>query len=542
MPPTAPKETPVTAGDSTAPPRAGRREWAGLGVLALPTAVLAMDMTVLHLAAPTISSELSPSGGQLLWILDIYGFLIAGFLMTMGTLGDRIGRRRLLLIGAAAFALASVLAAYASSAETLIMARALLGVAGATLMPSTLALISTMFAVPAQRTFAVAVWMTCFISGEAIGPLVGGLLLEHYWWGSVFLIAVPVMTLLLVAGPRLLPEHREGATGRFDLTSAALSLVAVLSLVYAVKRLSESGPGLAPPAWGVLGLVVGAVFLRRQRRLAEPLVDLGLFRIPAFSAALGTQTLAVCAMAGSQLLLMQYLQSVLGLSPLQAGLWTLPAVSIGIAGTLLAPRLVTRVRPATVVATCLGIAAVGALMIVPAGSEDGPAWAITGFTVLYGGITPILALTTDLIVGSAPSERAGSASAISESGAELGLSLGMALLGSLGLAVYRQQLGEQAPQGLDDETLHEAQDTIGGAVTTAEGLPEPLSGALLDAARDAFTTGLHSTALLTAAALLATAVLAAVTLRRAPTTGEQDAAADQEPVAPVAGDGRDRSL
>ncbi|WP_282614896.1 MFS transporter [Streptomyces sp. XM4011] len=523
------KETPVTTGDS-APQRAGRREWIGLAVLALPTVVLAMDMTVLHLAAPTISADLSPTGSQLLWILDIYGFLIAGFLMTMGTLGDRIGRRRLLLVGAAAFAVASVLAAYAQSPGMLIAARALLGVAGATLMPSTLALISTMFAAPAQRTFAVAVWMTAFISGEAIGPLVGGALLEFFWWGSVFLIAVPVMLLLLVTGPRLLPEHREEqAAGCFDVLSAAMSMVAVLSLVYAVKKLSESGPGAVPLGWALLGLAVGGAFLRRQQRLAEPLVDLGLFRLPAFSAALGTQTLAVCGMAGTQLLLMQYLQSVIGLSPLEAGLWTLPAVAIGIGGTLLAPKVVLWVRPAVVVAGCLVVAAVGAALITAADGEDGLVWAVTGFTVLYVGITPILALTTDLIVGSAPPDRAGAASAISESGAELGLALGMALLGSLGLAVYRQQLSEHAPDGVGDEALHDAWETIGGAVSTAEDLPEPLGGSLLGAAREAFTTGLHATALLTTVALLGAAVLAAVSLGRTPPPAPGHRASEQEP-------------
>ncbi|MFI6288259.1 MFS transporter [Streptomyces sp. NPDC051018] len=485
-----------------------------------------MDMTVLHLATPTISRDLSPTGGQLLWILDIYGFLIAGFLISMGTLGDRVGRRRLLLIGATAFAAASVVAAYAPNADMLILARALLGVAGATLMPSTLALISTMFAVPAQRAVAIAVWMATFITGEAVGPLVGGALLEFFWWGSVFLIAVPVMLLLLITGPLLLPEHRETRqTGRFDYVSAALSLVALLSLVYAVKRFAESGAGPAPLGFALVGLAVGTAFVRRQHRLDEPLIDLGLFRVPAFSAALSTQMLAVCGLAGTQLLLMQYLQSVHGLSPLRAGLWTLPAVGIGIGGTLLAPRVVTRVRPAAVVGACLTLAALGAALIVPAGPRDGLAWAIGGFTLLYAGITPILALTTDLIVGSAPSERAGAASAVSESGAELGLSLGMALLGSLGLAVYRRRLTDSAPADVDDATLSEAHHTIGGAVSAAEDLPEPAAAALVDAARSAFTSGLTTAAGLTAAVLLATAALAALMLRGVSTVdhGEKEA-------------------
>ncbi|MFJ4685849.1 MFS transporter [Streptomyces sp. NPDC088789] len=516
----------------SAPPRAGRREWWGLAVLTLPTAVLAMDMTVLHLAAPTISGDLSLTGGELLWVLDIYGFLIAGFLVSMGTLGDRTGRRRVLLIGAAAFAVVSVFAAYAQSAETLILARALLGVAGATLMPSALALIATMFAVPAQRTFAVAVWMTAFITGEALGPLIGGMLLEFFWWGSVFLIAVPVMALLLLTGPRLLPEHRaaQRSVGRFDFISAALSLVAVLSLVYAVKLVSEHGPGPGPLGFALVGVAVGAVFVRRQKRLAEPLVDLGLFRVPAFSAALSTQTLAVFGLAGTQLLLMQYLQSAHGLSPLHAGLWTLPAVALGIGGTLLTPRLASRARPAMVVGSGLTLAAVGAALIVPAGAgaQTGPAWAIGGFTLLYTGITPILALTTDLVVDSAPSERAGAASALAESSAELGLSLGMALLGSLGLAVYRWQLSDHAPDGVGDSALDEARSSIGGALRAAEELPEPVASGLLAAAREAFTSGLATVAGVTAVLLLGTAALAVFMLRHVSSADRGEAAEDEE--------------
>jgi DHA2 family multidrug resistance protein-like MFS transporter len=274
-----------------APLKAGRREWIGLAVIALPCAVYSMDLTVLNLALPRLSEDLEPSSSQLLWIVDIYGFLVAGLLITMGTLGDRIGRRRLLLIGAAAFGAASVLAALSTSAEMLIAARALLGVAGATLAPSTLALIRNIFADPKQRTFAIGVWITSFSAGAAIGPLIGGLMLERFSWGSVFLLAVPVMALLLAVGPRLLPEFSDPDAGRLDLTSAAASLIAVLAAIFGLKQIAQDGVTWIAVAALAGGLAVGAAFVRRQARLADPLIDLRLFRLPAFSGALVANTL-----------------------------------------------------------------------------------------------------------------------------------------------------------------------------------------------------------------------------------------------------------
>ena len=244
-------------------PRAGRREWIGLAVIALPCLLYSMDLTVLNLALPSLTADLQPSSSQLLWIVDIYGFLVAGWLIAMGTLGDRIGRRRLLLIGAAAFGLASVLAAFSTSAEMLIATRAVLGIAGATLAPSTLSLIRNMFHDPRQRTFAIGIWATSYSVGGAIGPLLGGVLLEHFWWGSVFLVGVPVMALLLVLGPALLPEFRDPEAGRPDLTSAALSLAAVLAVIYGLKQLAQDGAGWLPALAIVAGLAAGAVFVHR---------------------------------------------------------------------------------------------------------------------------------------------------------------------------------------------------------------------------------------------------------------------------------------
>jgi DHA2 family multidrug resistance protein-like MFS transporter len=295
-------------------PRAGRREWIGLAVLALACLLYVMDLTVLHLAVPAISADLKPSSAQLLWIIDIYGFMVAGFLITMGTLGDRIGRRKLLLIGAAAFGALSLLAAFSTSPEMLILSRALLGIAGATLAPSTLSLIFSMFQDPRQRAVAIGVWISAFSAGSAIGPVLGGLLLEHFWWGSVFLLALPVMALLLVLGPVVLPEYRDKNAGRLDLASAAMSLVAVLGVIFGLKQIAQDGIGWLPVATIAFGLVIGGLFVRRQFTLADPMIDLRLFRIPAFTASLAVNFLSIFVAVGYFLFVAQFLQLVLGLS------------------------------------------------------------------------------------------------------------------------------------------------------------------------------------------------------------------------------------
>ena len=351
--------------------QAGRREWIGLAVLALPTLLLSVDIGVLYLALPHLSVDLGADNTQQLWILDIYSFMLAGFLVTMGTLGDRIGRRKLLLIGGAAFGVASVVAAYSTSAEMLIAARALLGVAGATLMPSTMALIRNMFHDPRQMGMAIGVWFSCFVGGLTLGPLVGGVLLEHFWWGSAFLLGVPIMVLLLVTGPVLLPEYRDTNAGRLDLTSVALSLAAILPVIYGLKELARNGGQPLPLASVVVGLVVGVVFVRRQRTLTSPLLDLRLFASRTFSSALGVMLLGGVVMAGISLLSTMYLQMVHGFSPLNAGLWLVPQNVAMIAGFMLAPAFARRVRPAYVSAAGLAIAGLGLLLHTQVDSVGG---------------------------------------------------------------------------------------------------------------------------------------------------------------------------
>lgn len=484
-------------------------------MLALPSLLIAIDMTVLHLALPALSADLTPSSAQLLWISDIYGFLIAGALITMGTLGDRIGRRRLLMIGAAAFGATSVLAAFSTSAEMLIVSRALQGVAGATLMPSTLSLIRNMFHDARQRTTALSVWITSFTVGAAIGPLVGGALLEFFWWGSAFLINVPVMILLLLVGPLLLPESRDPDAGRLDLTSAALSLASILATVYGIKQVAEDGWGMLPAAWVLAGLVIGTLFVRRQRTSPYPLVDLALFRNPVFSAALSTQALAVVAVAGPFFVISQFMQLVLGLSPLEAGLWALPGTIAGAAGPLLAPVLARRFRPAYVVAGGLAISAAGAAVLALAQADGGLAAVVVGHALLSFGIGPALTITVDMLISSAPPARAGAASALSETSIELGNALGIALLGSVVTAVYRGALSDAIPAGVPPEAAEAARDTIGGAVGVAADLPAPLAAQLLETARGAFTDALQVTAGVSAAVVLGLAVIALVALRQA---------------------------
>ncbi len=514
--------------------RATRREWVGLAVIALPCLLYSMDLTVLFLAVPHLSADLRPSGVQLLWITDIYGFLLAGWLVTMGTLGDRIGRRRLLLIGSGAFGAASVLAAFSTSPGMLIAARALLGVAGATLAPSTLSLLRTMFQDPSQRTLAIGVWIASFSAGAAIGPLAGGVLLERFWWGSVFLLAVPVMGLLLAVGPALLPESRDPAAGRLDLRSAGLSLAAVLAVIYGLKQLAQDGPGWPPALFILAGLAVGVVFVRRQRALPDPLLDLSLFRSPAFGAALAANTLDFFVSFAALLFIAQYLQLVLGLSPLQAGLWMLPSSLGFIVGSLLTPLLVCRARPAFVMAGGMGLATVGFGLLTKVDSA-GLAVLVAGSVVFSLGSAPMTTLATDLMVGTAPPERAGAASGISETSSEFGGALGIAVLGVIATAVYRGQVADTVPAAVPAEAAAAAGDSLGGAVAAAGQLPDQLGAALLDAGRQAFTQGLQLSFALSAAVAAGVAILVAVLLRHVDATSEPPAEPDPCPDGPCAG-------
>jgi MFS transporter, DHA2 family, multidrug resistance protein len=408
-------------------------------------------------------------------------------------------------------------------------------VAGATLAPSTLSLIRNMFLDPKQRTVAIAVWVTSFSVGGAIGPLAGGLLLEWFWWGSVFLLAVPVMALLLVLGPLLLPEYRDPAAGRLDLLSAGMSLAAVLLVIYGLKQFAQEGPGWRPALFVVAGVAVGAVFVRRQHTLADPLIDLRLFRSRAFTASLASYMGGLLVAFGAFLFVAQYLQLVLGMSPLQAGLWMLPEGFGFVAGSMLAPLLARRARPGLVMAAGLALAAVGFGLLTQVQTGSGLAVLVAGSLVLSLGLAPVITLATDLIVGAAPPQRAGAAAGISETGAEFGGALGIAVLGSIGIAIYRGQVTESVPAGVPSQAAAAAQDTLGGAVAAAGRLPGQLSAALLDAAQAAFTHALQVTAAISATLTLGMGILAVVVLRNVQAAAEPERPPEPRQGGPCAG-------
>ncbi|SFT36992.1 MFS transporter, DHA2 family, multidrug resistance protein [Actinopolyspora lacussalsi subsp. righensis] len=498
--------------------RAGPKEWAGLAILALPTVLLGLDVTVLYLALPALSLDLQPSSTEALWIMDAYGFLIAGFLITMGTLGDRIGRRKLLMIGATAFALSSVVAAYSVSAEMLIAARAVLGIAGATLMPSTLSLISTMFTDASQRAFAIGVWATMFALGMAAGPLVGGVLLAHFWWGSAFLVAVPLVGILLVAAPFLLPEYRAPSSGRFDLTSVVLSLAAILPAIYAVKHSAKEGIDLVAAASLVAGIVFAVVFVRRQHRLTDPLLDMTLFHSRTFSAALGVLLVGLVGVGGAMFLVTQYLQLVERLNPFAAGLWMGPPALMMFAAGLIAPLVARRIRPGIIVAFTLALSTVGYFLLFLAGSANGIGLVVTGFGLVYLGLGTIAALGTDLVVGASPPTKSGSAAAMSETVQELGLAVGVAVLGSLTTVVYRTQIDNHVPADLAKEAGKAVSDSMAGASSVAHHLPKTL----LQQAENAFTTGMNIAALVAGIGILVLALVSATVLRHIGTIGSDN--------------------
>ncbi|UFU05648.1 MFS transporter [Ruania halotolerans] len=507
----APSAVPTEAAGS---PELGRRaRWVALVVLMLPVLLIAIDNTVLNFALPQLSESFRPSGTQLLWVIDVYPLVLAGLLVPMGATADRFGRRRMLMIGSAGFAAVSVLAAYAPSVEVLIGARALLGFFGAMLMPSTLSLLRHVFTDRNERRTAIAVWASGFGAGAALGPVVGGFLLEHYWWGSVFLIAVPVLVLLLVLAPVFLPESGDRQSRPIDLASVALVLVAMTSLVFAIKTLAKDGVTAFAIATFAVGLVLGAAFVRRQLRLPHPMIEMSLFRRGAFSGAVVINLLSVFAMVGFLFFASQDLQLVHELGPMRASLVLLPGVVGTIAAGLLAARLVRRVRPVVVVAGGLVLSAGGYLMIAVGGGSTSLGLLMAAFVLVAVGVGGAETVSNDLILTAVPADKAGAASAISETAYEVGSVLGTAVLGGLLSSAYARNV--MLPDGVPAADAQAAGETLGGAVEVARSLPPAQAADLVASAQAAFTSGVGLTSLIGAVLVLLAVGVAVTTLRHA---------------------------
>jgi len=503
----------VTQNPPAAQPRAGRKEWTGLAVLLLPLLLVSMDVSVLYFAVPFIGRDLDPSSTQQLWIFDVYGFVLAGLLITMGSLGDRIGRRRLLLIGAAAFSVASLGAAYSQTAGQLIAARAIEGIAGATLMPSTLALIRNMFHDDKQRRTAIAIWTGATMSGIALGPVISGVLLNHFWWGSVFLINVPFMILLLALGPVLVPEFRAPRAGRFDLTSSLLSLAAVLPAIYGIKEIAANGLDAGRVLYIAAGIAAGAAFVLRQARAATPMIDLKLFRSRGFTASVSMSLLSMFAIVGFAIFTTQYLQSVLGMRPLTAALWSLVPMAGTMAATPITRVLAQRLDRAYVAASGFLLAGAGFALLTQLHVHS-PLWFLLAAAAVYaGGVVGVMSIANELIMGAVPPQRAGAAAAVVETASEFGGALGIAVLGSIGTAAYRSSLASGAPAGLPSGVLGQARSTLGDALSAAGKLHGQAGADLVDAARAAFAHGLDYAALGAASAMILAAVLTIAFMR-----------------------------
>ena len=488
---------------STISPPVTARSWAALGILTLAVLLLAIDGTVLALAVPALTADLNPTATQLLWIGDIYSFALAGLLVTMGNLADRIGRKRLLLIGAVGFGLSSILAAFSPTPEVLIIARAIIGISGATIMPSTLALVRNIFSDPVMRTRAIAVWAAGATAGAAVGPIVGGVLLEHFPWGSVFLINVPIMVLVLIGGLFLLPESRDPRGARIDLISAVLSFLAIVSIVFAIKQVFANGFDWTTPVAVMLGLIAGGLFLRRQRTLDRPLIDVSLFRSPAFSGAVVANTVSIFAFVGLLFFFSQYLQLVRGLGPLEAGLTELSATVASIVVIAFAGYMLGKLGRGRAISVGLALSAVGLAVLALAEGWRGLIGILVGFAIVGFGAGLAMTLTTDAVVSAAPRERAGAASSIAETAYELGAALGIAVLGSLQLALYRWNLPPLADAGID-ASVRESLATAMSQLDTADAAVR----VAIEQAQHAFTVGMQWTSVIAAILLAIAAVIA----------------------------------
>jgi DHA2 family multidrug resistance protein-like MFS transporter len=479
------------------------KRWLALSVLMLPVLLVTIDNTVLGFALPKIAEALRPSASQQLWMIDAYSLVLAGLLVSMGSLGDRVGHRKLLLVGSLGFAIISVLTAYSDTATQLIAGRACMGVFGAMLMPSTLALIRSVFEDREERRLAVAIWATTLTVGSALGPLVGGVLLEFFSWGSIFLLAVPVLV------PLLLPESERDASGPLDPLSILQSMVALGAIVYGIKHSASNGIDWMTLTAFAVGAVAGWMFVRRQLRLPVPLMDLTLFRSGTFSGSVAINLMSLAFLVGFVFFTTQFLQIVLQLSPLSASLALIPgqvmAIVVGVAVVPVAQRLQVHV----LIPILMAFAGAAFLLVASMGSSL--TVLVVTFALLNIGVGAIATVSNDVILSAAPPAKAGAASAISETAYEVGVVLGTTVLGGVVTAYYRGAL--QLPGFLSEVQMMQASETLSGAYHVAADLSGDQARELMAQAGRAFEGGIGLVSWVTFGLALMAVLIAWRTLR-----------------------------
>lgn len=483
-----------------------RQRWGALAVLAGSLLVVMMDMTILIMALPALVAELSPTATQQLWIVDVYSLILAGLLIPASAVADRWGRKKMLMTGFALFGLVSALVLFANDPATVIVLRALLGAAGAMIMPTTLSMIRTIFRDPTERARALAIWSVIAGLGAIVGPLVGGTLLEFFSWHAAFLVNVPFVIVAIVAGFFLLPEGRDPNPPRFDLVATVLAMAGMAALVWGIKEIAKRGV-TDPIGWAAIAgaVILLTVFVLRCLRRPDPLLDVRLFRSPSFTAGTIAAFTSSVGLAGIMLLVAQWLQGVAGLTPIIAGVALLPMAAGSILTAPFAPALAIRLGARNVLAGGLAAAGIGMLGIFLVSSQLSDYWQLIIPLAFIGGGTGALAIGSAIIMGSTPEAKAGNAAAIEESMFDLGNVFGIALLGSIAAAVYRTQLNisDYAAQ-LTGTQQSVAQESVVGGLLTADQASLP---ALAGAATDAFHTALGQASLGGGVLLISAAVV-----------------------------------
>lgn len=480
-----------------------QNRWLVLGIVSSALFLIVIDMTVLYTALPTLTHDLAATASEKLWIVNAYPLVVAGLLPGLGTLGDRLGHKQMFMAGLVVFGAASLVAAFAPSSGTLIAARVLLAVGAAMMMPATLSLIRLTFTDEKERAFAIGIWAAVASGGAALGPVVGGLLLEYFWWGSVFLINVPVVLVALVASALLLATRPGDSSRPWDLMGSLQVMVGLIGIIYAVKELSKRDPSwMVAGATFALGAAAMIVFVRRQLRSKAPLIDFSLFSNPRFSSGVATALVASGALIGVELVFSQRLQLVLGYSPLEAGMLILPIpLAAFVAGPLTGLAL-PYIAPARILSGSLLLTGIALVVFLLAHNGPTVLW-LTPLAVMGFGVGSAMTAASSTIMLSAPEERAGMAASVEEVSYELGGALGIALLGSLMSILYTRAL--VLPAGI--AIAPEARDSLDEALMYAAGLEPDQSSLVATLARAAFDQAFTGVVVAATASLFLVAVL-----------------------------------